>query len=243
MQKQLITQFTIYGERNSGTNFLEKIIERNFDIPATWEFGWKHFFGWKSKEISNDTKTLFLGLVRNPYDWIMALNRTKHHIPMSNHGDITQLLLNEWYSINKTYPMHITDINGIRKMVKQNARTCVHKIESRFHKEKEVLEDRNWKNGNRYHNIFELRKNKLEYLTEVMPKLTDRFVLLRYEDLLSACDETLRNIANKFDFDDSFPYVSAEAKTGYSVRNSIKRIINTNINWETEKKCGYKKRP
>jgi len=238
----LITQFTIYGERNSGTNFLEQIIATNLNIEVTWEFGWKHFFGWKSKEISNDTKTLFLGIVRNPYDWIMALNRTRHHVPMANHGDITQLLLNEWYSIDKTYPAHISSINGIRRIAKRNVRSCVNRINSRLNKEKELLEDRNWKNGNRYCNIFELRQNKLEYLIEVMPKLTDRFLLLKYEDLLSSCDKTLRNIANKFDFDNSFPYVSAKAKTGYLVRNSIKRIIDNHINWEIENKCGYKKR-
>ena len=41
----MLKKFTIYGERCSGTNYLEKIINLNFDVNVTWEFGWKHFFG------------------------------------------------------------------------------------------------------------------------------------------------------------------------------------------------------
>jgi hypothetical protein len=41
----MIKKFTIMGERCSGTNFLEQIILSNFHINITWEYGWKHFFG------------------------------------------------------------------------------------------------------------------------------------------------------------------------------------------------------
>ena len=36
-------KFTIYGERHSGTNFLQKVICENFRLKITWDFGWKHF--------------------------------------------------------------------------------------------------------------------------------------------------------------------------------------------------------
>ena len=28
----------------SGTNYLEELINENFDITIKWEYGWKHFF-------------------------------------------------------------------------------------------------------------------------------------------------------------------------------------------------------
>ena len=41
----MVNKFTIYGERCSGTNYLEEIILHNFNINVTWDYGWKHFFG------------------------------------------------------------------------------------------------------------------------------------------------------------------------------------------------------
>jgi hypothetical protein len=41
----MLKKYTIYGERCSGTNYLENIINMNFDVNVTWEYGWKHFFG------------------------------------------------------------------------------------------------------------------------------------------------------------------------------------------------------
>lgn len=37
----MCSKFTIYGERCSGTNFLEEIMLANFDIVVTWDYGWK----------------------------------------------------------------------------------------------------------------------------------------------------------------------------------------------------------
>ena len=44
-------KYTIYGERCSGTNYLENIININFDVNITWEYGWKHFFGFQDNSI------------------------------------------------------------------------------------------------------------------------------------------------------------------------------------------------
>ena len=41
----MITKVTIYGERCSGTTYLENIITKNFNVEITWDYGWKHFFG------------------------------------------------------------------------------------------------------------------------------------------------------------------------------------------------------
>ena len=44
----MITQFTIFGERCSGTNYLEECILNNFDINVTWKYGWKLFLDFKT---------------------------------------------------------------------------------------------------------------------------------------------------------------------------------------------------
>ncbi len=59
---------TIYGERCSGTNYLEELLLLNFDIELTWEYGWKHFFGYN--DLSNTDDVLFIGIIRNLPDWL-----------------------------------------------------------------------------------------------------------------------------------------------------------------------------
>ena len=60
----MITKFTIFGPRCSGTTYLENCITKNFDITLTWEYGWKHFFGFNNLDNSQDT--LFIGIIRDP---------------------------------------------------------------------------------------------------------------------------------------------------------------------------------
>ena len=57
----MIKQVTIYGERCSGTNYLEQLLLSNFEVEITWEYGWKHFFG--HADLSNSDDVLFIGIV------------------------------------------------------------------------------------------------------------------------------------------------------------------------------------
>jgi len=72
---------TIYGERCSGTNYLEQLLLLNFDVEITWEYGWKHWFGFNDLSFSDDC--LFIGIVRNIVDWMNSLYKDKHHFPPS----------------------------------------------------------------------------------------------------------------------------------------------------------------
>jgi len=78
--KEPIKNFTIFAERHSGTNFLEKWIKNSFDIPIVWKYGWKHFWTHHTKTIPDSQNTLFIGIVRNPYDWMSAMYKNPYHI-------------------------------------------------------------------------------------------------------------------------------------------------------------------
>lgn len=98
-QYEHIEKFVIYGERHSGTKFLRDSF-LSFNIEQTNFFGHKHWFGYASKnKIKYEMHTMFIGIVRNPYDWIAALNNLQHHIPKENRP-YKNLLHNEWYSID-----------------------------------------------------------------------------------------------------------------------------------------------
>lgn len=235
----MIENIKIYGERSSGTNWLQAIVsgksyyydhskytsisfhgEGNpaFNLPVLNEkhFGHKHFFGnWYNQDIKeNGDNTLFIGIVRNFYDYSLSLLKHKHHIPEINQ-DPNIFFKNEWYSID-------------------------HEAQSPRYGE-EIMEDRNWITGERYKNIFELRKNKIEYLQDVMPQVAKNYVLIRYEDLVDDVDKVVSFVADKFDLkiiNNDFTKSIKNQSSPYIFNPHIS-LINENIDWETENKLGY----
>jgi hypothetical protein len=208
-----IEKFVIYGERHSGTNFLEQCIKRQFDIDRTEFYDNKHFFGWaKPEKITyRGRHTLFIGIVRNPYDWIMAMINVPHHVHHSRMGDINSFLLGEWYS---------TDYN-----------------------DKEILEDRNYTNKQRYKNIFEMRKYKYIFLSQIMPIIANNYVLLSYDSFLKNHYNYLNIIGNRFDLKTKGqPPDVDKNKQSYHINERIFPIINNNIDWDIEESLGFYKK-
>ena len=235
----MIKNIKIYGERCSGTNWLEAIIsgksyfynnarknEKNFfsegkpafNIPVLEAnpFGHKHFFGdWYNEDIkTKGDNTLFIGIVRNFYDHSSSLLKHKHHIPEINYS-ARNFFNNEWYSIhhNKKSPKY----------------------------GKEIIEDRNWFTGERYKNIFELRKNKIEYLLNTMPKIASNYILIKYEDMVENVDEVIESISKQF----NLPIInknfvkSQKKQIKPNHLNDNLGLINERIDWEIESKLGY----
>jgi hypothetical protein len=164
----MINKFTIYGERCSGTNYLEELIGLNFNVQLTWNYGWKHFFGFD--DLSNSDDTLFICIVRDLHDWLNSFYREKHHLPLlfleiSDDEKKDMFLNKEIYSIG--------------------------------YKNKTELPDRNIYTNERYKNIFELRHTKNKFLIEDLDKKVKNYILIRYEDLLNNFDETMNKIKDK----------------------------------------------
>lgn len=69
----------IYGERNSGTIYLEWLIHKNLvaEIVEGFEFGWKHRLAPVEDELTDLMKNeiLYLCLVKNPYSWLLSMHK------------------------------------------------------------------------------------------------------------------------------------------------------------------------
>ena len=39
-----LSQYALFGERNSGTNYLKTVLDHNFDLKSTTDFGFKHWY-------------------------------------------------------------------------------------------------------------------------------------------------------------------------------------------------------
>lgn len=113
----MVKNFTIYGERCSGTNYLEQLITTNFELPVTWEYGWKHFFGYSNFNNSDDT--LFFGIVRAPVEWIDSFFKNPYHLPPQN-KNIKNFLTNKFFSINDKNGIMTEDLNYTNNQMYNN---------------------------------------------------------------------------------------------------------------------------
>ena len=167
--------FTILGERSSGTEILKQFILDNFDIPYTQDFGSTHFFGFYDYKYIFTEETLFLCIVRDPVDWINAFYQNPQYIPIQNQS-LDNFLEKPFYSI---WPNEIKRESTIESI---------------------ISEDRNIITHQPYKDIFELIKVKTEYLTETLPKLVKHHYIIRYEDLLENPKLILEKIQQKYGF-------------------------------------------
>jgi hypothetical protein len=113
----MVTKFTIYGERCSGTNYLEQLIIANLEISVTWQYGYKHFFGFS--DLKNSDDTLFFGIVRSPVAWLDSFIKNPYHIPQQN-KNIKSFLLDKFYSVNDKNEVIKEDLNYTNKQVYKN---------------------------------------------------------------------------------------------------------------------------
>lgn len=209
----MITDFTVCGERNSGTNYIQRLLPEMYKINYTFKYGPKHFMGWHDAGLADSYNTLCICMVRNPYDWLMALFKTKHHVPFHMKTK-RSFLLSEWYSIHH----------------------------GRGHKDygKERTDDRYWIDGTRHKNIFEMRRRKLQYIKNTIPNLAKNHYLIRYEDLCNNTKQVLKDIGNKFELKEhKIHFEKSVEKAPYKVEPAILQIINENIDWETESLFNY----
>lgn len=99
----------LYGERNTGTNYLQKLIEKNFKVnilPGTAPkllnnkyfiserlinlyfklysnrtLGWKHAVAPQASAFNQNiiNNTCFIFIIKNPYSWILSLYKRPYH--------------------------------------------------------------------------------------------------------------------------------------------------------------------
>ncbi len=72
----MIKKFKIYGCRNSGTNYLWHLVERNFDIHYVGNGAGKHKHS--LPRYFHDPESLVLMITKNPYSWLLSRKRKPH---------------------------------------------------------------------------------------------------------------------------------------------------------------------
>jgi hypothetical protein len=81
----MIKNIKVYGERNSGTEYLEKLLIKNlkninlFKNKYTDKTGWKHGFP-RLNTFDNIDETLFIFIIRDVKSWLISMFKNPYHI-------------------------------------------------------------------------------------------------------------------------------------------------------------------
>lgn len=84
----MITDIKIFGERNSGTNFISSLIDNNIINTNILSSYYKGGTGWKHgkpdlklfKDIDN---TLFVFIIRDLEPWLKSMYKTPYHLKIN----------------------------------------------------------------------------------------------------------------------------------------------------------------
>jgi hypothetical protein len=169
-----ISKYTIYGERCSGTNYLENLITINFEIEHTNIYGHKHFFGFDQEKLTNSNDTLFICIVRKIQPWMNSFFNDKHQLQLKYIDGLTKQDQKERFLNSEILSLY----DGPNIVSPRQ----------------EIITDRNLYTGKRYKNIFELRHTKNKYLIDDLPNLVKNYCFIRYEDLINDFDSTMNKM-------------------------------------------------
>jgi hypothetical protein len=229
----------LFGERCSGTNFLESLIRKNFrGLALTKEFGGKHWFIKDHhprcrpnhstdyqciRRLTDSADTLFLCLFRNPYDWLRSLNARPYHAGRHWGLPFSDFIRDPWHSWETT----------------------------RVHPAWPDRADNYWFIEDA-ENILRLRTRKILHLLG-LEQIVDHVYMLRYEDLRDD-PQILIEIAKRYGIAMQGPNVVGERRhfgQGGSapfaprqypkIRDSDLSFIADELDWSVESRIGYTK--
>jgi hypothetical protein len=113
-----IRYMQIFGERCSGTRYLNSLVRKNFaGVEMTSAFGGKHWFiagheprGRPNRStdhecvrpLDDSADTLFLVIRRNPFDWLRSLHAKPYHAPGHWNLSFSEFLRKPWLCSEST---------------------------------------------------------------------------------------------------------------------------------------------
>lgn len=237
MRKSNLKYVQIFGERCSGTNYIERLVRSNFDIQITSDYGFKHWFVpdvsprsapnittdlEQRRPLSDSSDTLFLFVFRNPYDWLRSCFGKPHHSHGSSFKDFGEFLRCKWTSGD-------------------TVQRCAY-----------------WRKDPQYgyywieeaDSILHLRKLKISHFFEIQ-KLVNSYAVIRYEDYLRDPQEIL-NLAQGFHIAHKEEIVDIKSYKGKGEETFSRSTylpfsfedfsyINETLDWSLEASIGYRK--
>jgi len=200
--KKKIKKFHIYGERNSGTNFLRSAIDKNFKLEDN-PISNKHFWN-KENNLELHTDTAILVIIRNVFDWINSMYHSPYHLQpeLKKPKNKLDFLNKEFWSFFDEHTSSVT---------------------KRFPSKSglEIMKDRNLHTKERYKNIFEARYIKYNYMLELSQE-NKHIYFLKYEDLNEEYEKNIKLISEHYNIK-----LKTDCRSKYYCRGHKIKAINS----------------
>jgi|APSaa5957512576_1039674.scaffolds.fasta_scaffold00035_21 hypothetical protein len=219
----MISKIQLFGERHSGTTWLEYLIRDNIrEVEIVFNHGWKHGLPNYNSLIPIPEDTLFLIIHKNPYSWLLGMFEHPHHLPELAMVSWEDFLSNDFRSYDIITEQKIVEtFDNIFKCREEKIalflllRKVVKNIE--FIKYEELLEN---------------------------PKIELDFLAIKYN--LAIWDSTI--ILEKYCLESAISIETFNKKDFYLKEEFFKKIpqhiieyITANLNWKLEEQIGYSK--
>lgn len=213
-------KFIILGERCSGTNYLQNLVQENFNVQHN-KLCHKHFFLHMKPQDFKGTKVIMI--VRNPKDWLNSFFHTPHHVPKKNSKSWkTFLTANPWRSVKNKKDMDMNPRTGI---------FFSNIFQMRFYKLKYMLFLQK-KLGNK-HVILLKYENVMKNTNLEINKIATTFTWKTKNDVIQQIDYDATKFNNKKQF------VTYKKTIYEEMPKNVHNFIQKQINWNAEKYMGY----
>jgi len=226
----MIKRIQVRGERCTGTNYLYRLIEKNFNtITLCSDLGWKHsYINVFNKNLYIQDEYLTIFIFRNPIDWIGSMYLHLWHFDRFQYQNISSFIKKE--------PKQI--IQGLGELCnKYPMKTELYweRHPFTYEKPRSICELRNWKNEN--------------FLSTT--KILKNVMFINYEELYSNPIKIVNEINEKYvneklgDFNDVLEYKGLQQREKYIpkkydlITEDDFDFIKNNLNIELESKIGY----
>jgi hypothetical protein len=212
--------YTIFGERNSGTNYLKSVLDKKLNLKYTNKFGFKHWYiknhhprGRENEttdnecleDIENNEDTLFIFTVRNAYDWCGSMKQKPYHI-RSDKSNMFNFISKKYIAYQESLPPEHS----------KNSKSpwYVDKITNTYFIEEAV-------------NLIQLRNTKNEHFYNLKNKVK-YFSLIKQESLLDDINKMISDLnlsCNSTDILNNY-----RKPINYKLDEQSKEFINKNLN-------------
>lgn len=224
---QTIKKIQIFGERCSGTNYLENLLLKNIkNVAICRDFGWKHFF--HKGDMTQAEDCLFIILYRDPLDWLRSLHRQPYHAAHELRGIVfSQFIRRPWWCIwdEESDKSPNDPIYG-----------------------KEMMMERSPDTGERFPNVMKMRAAKIRDWESLREKTQHNFYI-RYEDLKENPTSVIESMSATFGLqtDPTFQNVEGyrggkakfQPKTYDPIKPEDQIYIKKELDTTLENKIGY----
>lgn len=222
-------QIQIFGQRGSGTNYLEQLLLANFkNIEIVNYYAFKHIWNANlQKTVQNDDNIKIIIIVRNPYNWLRSVHRQPHHCPQLVGLPFDKFVRARWIAYSK---------------VAWNSANPNIRLKN-LHKAPKVEE---------FENAIIMRNQKNQLFLQIAKEHPDKVCLINYESLESDFNSALSKIEAIHDLskiNNHFIQISTYKNTGeryvpkdmIKIKYSTKKYIDELLHFDQEGVLGYQR--